>query len=118
MRVLVDESLPVEIADELPGCDAVTVHTQGWLRLRNGVLLRAAVSAGFSILLTGDSKLRYQQNLPKIGIAAIVVVHVRNRIEDLRPLIPQIIKAITTIRICFRIWPKEPCRLSQVSRKP
>jgi len=97
LRVLIDESLPVELAAELPGCDAVTVHDQGWLRLRNGVLLRAAVSAGFSIILTADSKLRYQQNLTKIGIAAVVVVHVRNRIEDLRPLIPQIIEALGTI---------------------
>ena len=98
MRVLIDESLPVELADELPGCDAVTVHDQGWLRLRNGVLLRAAVSAGFDVILTADSKLRYQQNLRKIGIAAVVVVHVRNRIEDLRPLIPRIIEAIASVR--------------------
>jgi hypothetical protein len=98
LRVLVDESLPVEIAPELSGCEAVTVHDQGWLRLRNGVLLRAAVDAGFSILLTADSKLRYQQNLMKIGIAVVVVVHVRNRIEDLRPLIPRINGAISNVR--------------------
>jgi hypothetical protein len=42
--------------------------------------------------------LRYQQNLAKIGIAAVVVVHVRNRIEDLRPLIPRIVDAIARIR--------------------
>ena len=98
MPVLIDESLPVELADELPGCPALTVHDQGWLRLRNGVLLRAAVDAGFNVILTADSKLRYQQNLAKIGIAAVVVIHVRNRIEDLRPLIPRIIDAITSIQ--------------------
>jgi predicted nuclease of predicted toxin-antitoxin system len=97
LRVLIDESLPIELADELPGHEVVTVHEQGWLRLRNGVLLRAAVSAGFTVILTADSKLRYQQNLSKIGISAVVVVHVRNRIEDLRPLIPQIIDVIATI---------------------
>lgn len=96
MRVLIDESLPIELADELPGYDVVTVHEQGWLRLRNGVLLRAAVSAGFTVILTADSKLRYQQNLTRIGIAAVVVIRFRNRIEDLRPLIPQIINAIAT----------------------
>lgn len=98
MRVLIDESLPVELAAELYGCDAVTVHDQGWLRLRNGVLLRAAVSAGFSVILTADSNLRHQQNLAKIGIAAVVVVHVRNRIEDLRPLIPKIVDALAGIK--------------------
>ena len=98
MPVLIDESLPVELADELPGCYAVTVHDQDWLRLRNGVLLRAAVSAGFKVILTADSNLRYQQNLAKIGIAAVVVINVRNRIEDLRPLIPRIIETINTIQ--------------------
>ncbi len=98
MRVLIDESLPVELADELPGHDVVTVHKQGWLRLKNGVLLRAAISAGFGVILTVDGKLRYQQNLPRIGIGAVVVTRVRNRIEDLRPLIPDILDAIVKIR--------------------
>jgi hypothetical protein len=55
------------------------------------------VDAGFDVILTADSNLRYQQNLARIGIAAVVVVQVRNRIEDLRPLIPRIIDAIGTI---------------------
>ena len=98
MRVLIDESLPVELAEELPGHDVVTVHKQGWLRLKNGVLLRAAVSAGFAVILTADGNLRYQQNLPKIGIGAIVVARVRNRIEDLRPLIPEILDALARVQ--------------------
>jgi len=96
--VLIDESLPVELAEELPGHEVVTVHKQGWLRLKNGVLLRAAVRAGFTVIVTADADLRYQQNLPKLGIGAIVVTRVRNRIEDLRPLIPQILDAIVTIQ--------------------
>jgi hypothetical protein len=98
MRVLIDESLPVELADELTGYDVSTVHAQGWLRLRNGVLLRAAVSAGFAVLITADQKLRYQQNLPKIGIAAVVVGGVRNRIGDLRPLVGSITGALERIQ--------------------
>ena len=35
---------------------------------------------------------------PKLGIAAIVVTHVRNRIEDLRPLVPEITRVLTTIQ--------------------
>jgi hypothetical protein len=95
--VLIDESLPVELADELAGFDVATVHGQGWLRLKNGVLLRAAVRTGFTVLVTADGDLRYQQNLPKLGIAAVVVLHVRNRIEDLRPLVPRIIAALGAV---------------------
>ena len=85
MRVLIDESLPIELADEIPGHEAETVRSRGWLGLRNGVLLRTAVAGGFKVILTSDSNLRHQQNLVRIGIAAVVVSRVRTRIEDLRP---------------------------------
>ena len=80
MRVLIDESLPVELADELPDFDVATVHGQGWLRLRNGVLLRAAVSAGFTVILTP------------------IRIFVINRTEDLRPLLPKIVAALKSVR--------------------
>ena len=97
LRVLIDESLPVELALELRGYEAATVHAQGWLRLKNGVLLRAAISAGFTVIITADTDLQYQQNLQKIGIGAVVVTGVRNRIEELRPLVPQIVDALRSI---------------------
>lgn len=97
MRVLIDESLPVELADELSVERTSTVRAERWLGLRNGVLLRTAVAAGFTVIVTADGDLRYQQNLRRIGIAAIVVQRVRNRIEDLRPLIPKIVAAIPTL---------------------
>lgn len=96
--MLIDESLPIELAEELPFENASTVRAEGWLGLRNGVLLRAAVTAGFSIIVTADGDLKYQQNLRKIGIAAIVVLRVRNRIEDLRPLIPRIAAAVPRLQ--------------------
>ena len=92
--MLVDESLPVELAEELPFENTSTVRAQRWLGLRNGVLLRAAVAAGFTIIVTADGNLKHHQNLRKIGLAAVVVLRIRNRIEDLRPLIPRIVAAI------------------------
>jgi predicted nuclease of predicted toxin-antitoxin system len=97
LRALIDESLPVELADELPGIDVATVHAQRWLRLRNGVLLRAAVDAGFTVLLTADQDLQHQQNLRRIGISTVVVRGVRNRIEELRPLIPELLEALQAV---------------------
>lgn len=44
--MLIDESLAVELALELQGYDVATVHAQGWLRLKNGALLRVPVGAG------------------------------------------------------------------------
>ena len=98
MRILLDESLPVALAAELLGHDARTVRTQGWLGLRNGVLLRAAVDAGFDVIVTADKALRHQQNLVAIGIAVVLLTHVRNRMQDLRPLVPRILHALRTIQ--------------------
>ncbi|HWS70535.1 MAG TPA: DUF5615 family PIN-like protein [Thermoanaerobaculia bacterium] len=98
MRVLVDESLPRQFAADLAGHDATSVRAQRWAGLRNGVLLRAAVDAGFDVLLTADSSMRFQQNLAAIGIAIVVIRGVRNRLTDLRPLLPQILEAIGRAR--------------------
>jgi hypothetical protein len=96
LRILVDESLPRQFAAEVPGHDVSTVGAQKWLGLRNGVLPRAAVGAGFEFLLTADRSVEFQQNLQAIGIAVIVLA-VRNRMQDLRPLIPRILVTLDQI---------------------
>ena len=97
MRVLVDQCLPRHLAAELPGHEATTVRAQRWLGLRNGVLLRAAVDAGFEVFLTNDSSIEFQQNIKRIGIGVIAIVGFRNRIQDIRPLIPRILHHLMTI---------------------
>lgn len=97
MRLLVDQCLPRHLAPELTGHEATTVRAQRWLGLRNGVLLRAAVDAGFEVFITNDSSIEFQQNVERIGIA-IAIEGVRNRMDDIRPLIPRILNALNTIR--------------------
>ena len=97
MRILVDESLPEEFVEELSLPDVRTVTEQRWSGLTNGALLRRAESAGFTVLLTADQNLPYQQNVAASGIAVIVLKARRNRIEDLRPLLPGIRQALTII---------------------
>ena len=97
MRVLIDQCLPRQLAPELPEHEATTVRAQRWLGLRNGVLLRAAVEAGFQVFITNDSSIEFQQNVKKIGIGVIAIVGVRNRIQDLRPLIPELLESLAVI---------------------
>jgi hypothetical protein len=97
VRVLVDQCLPRHLAAELTGHEATTVRAQRWLGLRNGVLLRAAVEAGFDIFITNDSSIEFQQNVKRIGIAVIALVGFRNRIQDLRPVVARILNELTTI---------------------
>src|SRR5437660_9119169 len=98
LRILVDESVAHPFEAELTALDVATVRDQGWAGLRNGVLLRAAVDAGFDVLLTADRSLPYQQNLRKIGISVIVLTGVRNRIQDLRFLVTQISSVLPMLK--------------------
>lgn len=96
MRVLLDESLPHDIAEELPGHDVRTVSGYGWAGLQNGELLRRA-RREFDVFVTMDQNLLYQQNLRTIGMP-IVLVHARsNRIADLRPLVAAMLEAIASV---------------------
>lgn len=92
-RVLVDQCFPRQLAAELTGHDVTTVRAQRWLGLRNGVLLRAAVGAGFEVFPTNDSSIEFQQNVRRIGIAVIAVVGYRDRIQELRPLVPRMLES-------------------------
>ncbi len=65
MRILLDEQLPRQLAPYLIGHDVRTVQQQSWAGLKNGALLTHAEAAGFSVFLTGDQNLEYQQNLSK-----------------------------------------------------
>jgi hypothetical protein len=49
-----------------------TAHEMGWTQLSNGALLRAA-EAQFDVLVTTDRNLRYQQNVPGLRLAVLVL---------------------------------------------
>ena len=55
------------------------------------------MQASFTILLTADRNLRYQQNLQQAGVAVIVMVAPSNRLPDLLPLIPSVCSALIRI---------------------
>lgn len=97
MRILLDESVPKKLTSELPGHETQTVQKRGWAGVKNGVLLRLA-SQEFQVFITADTNLQFQQNTAALPIAVIVLIAVSNRIETLRPLIPQVLETLETIR--------------------
>jgi predicted nuclease of predicted toxin-antitoxin system len=98
VRVLLDEQLPRQLAPLLTGHEVRTVQQQSWAGLKNGELLDAAEAAGFSVLLTGDRNLQFQQNLAKRQIGVVVLCGPSNALEDLIPLVPGVLDAINTVR--------------------
>ena len=93
MRVLLDESIPIDFAQDLTGLDAQTVKGLGWAGLKNGALLRQATGQ-FQVLVTMDKNLQFQQNLAAHNIGVVLVRAHSNRLDDLRPLVPQILDAV------------------------
>jgi predicted nuclease of predicted toxin-antitoxin system len=98
VRVLLDEQLPRQLAQALPGHDVRTVQQEGWAGLANGELLRRASEAGFQVFLTADQNLQFQQNLARSPLYVIVLVAPSNALEDLLPLLPAVLQAIPDVR--------------------
>ena len=96
MRVLLDESLPIDFAHDLTAVNAQTVKALGWAGLKNGALLRQAAEQ-FQVLVTMDKNLRFQQNLAAHPLGVVLIRARSNRIDDLRPLVPKILEAIATV---------------------
>ncbi len=82
MRVLLDECVPRKLRRELPGHDA---------------LLRLTV-AEFDVFLTVDQGIPYQQDLPGLNVALVIVRASSNDINDLRPRMPEVLRVLETIQ--------------------
>jgi hypothetical protein len=98
VRILLDEDLPRRLRRQFPGHQVRTVQQQGWGGVGNGELLRRAADAGFEILLTADQNLIYQQNVAGSAIGVVVLIARSNTLEDLLPLVPSVIDAITEVK--------------------
>ncbi len=93
MRILIDECLPRELADELVGHEVGTVQEAGWAGISNGELLEK-VSRSFEVFLTIDKRIESEQKVPE-DVALVTVVAHSNRIQDLRPLLPELLRVIS-----------------------
>jgi hypothetical protein len=98
MRILLDECVPRPLRLELPEHEVRTVVEIGWSGKKNGELLRLMILEGFSVLLTADRNIGYQQNMQTIGAAVVILMARSNRLRDLVPLMPAARAALATIQ--------------------
>lgn len=96
MRILLDECLPRRLKAQFPGHVVRTVPEAGWAGKKNGELLRAA-SGNVDVFITVDSNLAYQQHLINLPFAVIVLSAHSNRLQDLIPLVPEVLAALVSI---------------------
>ncbi len=94
MRILLDECLPHQLRRELVGHEVMTVRNIGWASLKNGELLRRAGPA-FDVFVTVDANIEFQQKVQTLNIAIVVLHAVHNSMPVLRPLLPDLRKALS-----------------------
>jgi hypothetical protein len=73
VRVLFDQGTPVPLRQVIVNHTVSTAYELGWSTLKNGELLQAAEDAGFEVLVTTDTNLKYQQNLATRKISVVVL---------------------------------------------
>ena len=69
-----------------------TAYERSWSTLQNGTLLDTIEGDGYDLLITTDTKLKYQQNLASRRIAIIVLLaaswpRIQKRIDEIRAVV-------------------------------
>ena len=73
MRVLFDQGTPVPLRESLTRHEVATAYERGWSNLSNGELLDTAEQDTFTVFVTTDLSLKYQQNLSARRIAIVAL---------------------------------------------
>jgi hypothetical protein len=97
MKVFLDECVDWRLSRDIFGHDVKTAREMGWISIENGELL-ALAAREFDVFVTVDRNLSFQQNLPPLSIAVIILHAPTNRLADLRRLVPQLLTAIASVR--------------------
>lgn len=97
MRVLLDENLPHDLIAALSGHDVSTVQGMGWAGVENGELLRRAAGRT-DAFITMDRRLEQQQDIGALNFGVVLVVARSNRVQDLLPLVGDILAALEQTR--------------------
>jgi hypothetical protein len=97
VRVLLDECIDWRLARHIVGHHVKTSRQMGWSSIKNGELI-ALTSTSFDVFVTVDRNLAFQQNIGNLPVAVIVLRAKSNRLADLVPLVPLLLKEIDAIR--------------------
>ena len=97
MKLLLDECLPEELKDLIPGHEVLAVSDMNWKGITNGELMKRAGDSGFEVFLTSDKNIRFQQNISKYPLAVIIFDVVRNTIPEINPKLPKLIEMLLKV---------------------
>jgi len=98
MRVLLDECIDEGLRHAFSSHECQTSRYAKLKGLKNGVLLIAAETAGFDVLVTVDKNLPYQQNLSGRTIAVVILEVRKTTLDDLLKLMPDVLSALPKLK--------------------
>jgi hypothetical protein len=104
VKLLLDHCTPKSLGRELRGHEVATARDEGWDKLSNGALMRAAAGKGYDAMLTVDRSLRHQQSKVDLPLAVIVLQAATNNVRSLRPLVPSLLQLLNQ-RLDRRLYP-------------
>ena len=119
MRILLDQNVPFPLTRHLPGNEVIHASTAGWSELTNGLLITAAESGSYDLMITCDQNLEYQQNLSGRTIALIVLS--TNSWMTIRANLPPVIDAVSQSAAgshCYITFDRPPLRRRAFPRTP
>jgi predicted nuclease of predicted toxin-antitoxin system len=96
VRILLDECVDWRLGRDVVGHDVKTVRQMGWESFTNGRLL-ALAEQSFDVFVTADANLRFQQTLEGRPLRVVVLRPRRNRLAELRPLVPRLLGMLPTL---------------------
>ena len=96
MNILLDECVPARLARLLSGHSVAPVTRSGWAGIKNGDLLRLAEKE-HDVFVTVDREISVQQDLTRFNIAVVLLRARSNRLEDIRPLVPELLETLKRV---------------------
>ena len=100
MKILLDHCVPKRLKREIIGHEVLRAIEMGWDRLQNGLLLDAAESANFEVLLTVDRNIPHQQQIRDRKLALVIMVsESSNKMEHLLALVPDVLLLLPTVQM-------------------
>jgi len=93
---MLDECVPGRLKRWLTNHDVKTVTDVGWGGIKNGRLLQLLVDGGFEIFVTADKNLEYQQHLPALPLAILVLP--TNHWTSLQPHQARVMQAFDSLQ--------------------
>ncbi len=96
MKLLLDENLPVKLKYRFTeqGINAFTVRDMRWLGKKNGDLLKAMIENDFTLFITVDNNLTFQNNFENYPIAVMVLIAPDNTYDTIMKSFGEILNSL------------------------